>query len=382
MEALFRDSAEDTPPDLEVYAVKGRPFQEWRTRVDAPSEQDENERWGFGKVSLATEKGREFWLKCLGREYEENGKTKTTGVGHPASRNCDTVADGRTVYIIGMPTWIWRGSLCPDLCEDTGDAANQSRIDKLLAYIAAVSNKSMLPEGCEAAVLRDMEGGRTPWTRVAARVSREWDRAAQDLVPQYMVEGPLGPLKLERKNPVRLGAGRGQSPALSTGSDDVFKMEHSGAKTAEEEGKKRKDDKLMAEVKACLEAMDRILDEERMPPPSAGDFRSRLRKLEEAMEKLTVSSLLPGTSDKARMDTLEVNSFATSAKKKAKSRVRLIEAATSKSKAKSPTSTREESLSPRVNLKRVNSVAAEKKNLDDKRGHVVAADEKNPVHVK
>jgi hypothetical protein len=159
-------------------------------------------------------------------------------------------------------------------------------------------------------------------------------------------------------------------------------MEHSGVNNAAEEGKKRKDDKLMAKVKACLEAMDRILDEERMPPPSAGDFRSRLRKLEEAMEKLTVSSLLLGTSDKARMDTLEVNSFATSAKKKSWSRVRLIKAAMSKSKTKLPTTLLNESLSPRVSLQRLNSVAAEKKNLDDKRGHLAAAAEEKLVHVK
>jgi hypothetical protein len=382
MEAIFRDTLEDTTPDLEVYAVKGRTFHEWRTRVDAPSEPDENERWGFGKVSLATEKGREFWLECLGKEYQEKGKMKTTGVGHPASCSSETTADGRTVYIIGMPTWIWHGSLCPDLCEDTGDAANQSRIDKLLVYIAALSNKSMLQEGCEAVVLRDMEGGRTPWTRVAAIVSRAWDRAAQELVPQYIVEGLLGTLKLERKNPVRLGAGRGHSPAVSTGSDEVFTMEHSGVNNAAEEGKKQKGDKLMAEVKACLEVIDRILDEERMTPPSVDDFRSWLRKQEEAMKKLTLSSLLPGTSDKARMDTLEVNYFATSAKKKARSRVRLIEAATSKSKAKLPPTLLNESLSPRVSLKRINSVAAEKKNPDDKRGHVAAAAEEKLIHLK
>jgi hypothetical protein len=217
---------------------------------------------------------------------------------------------------------------------------------------------------------------------VAAIVSRAWDRAAQELVPQYIVEGLLGTLKLERKNPVRLGAGRGHSPAVSTGSDEVFTMEHSGVNNAAEEGKKQKGDKLMAEVKACLEVIDRILDEERMPPPSVDDFRSWLRKQEEAMKKLTVSSLLPGTSDKARMDTLEVNYFATSAKKKARSRVRLIEAATSKSKAKLPPTLLNESLSPRVSLKRINSVAAEKKNPDDKRGHVAAAAEEKLIHLK
>jgi hypothetical protein len=131
-----------------------------------------------------------------------------TGVCNPASGGGSNGMaysdDNRVIYHIGLPALVWNG-----MC--SGQAVtDETRCARLLSYTHIMSNSSLPPDGCEAAECERTDSSRVPWIKVAVRASVAWDRAAQGL--NYNVEGPLGDLKLERKNPHRLGLGRGPPP--------------------------------------------------------------------------------------------------------------------------------------------------------------------------
>jgi hypothetical protein len=66
LEFLFEAAEKGDQLDMEVVAIKGRPFQFWDPRDGSESESTpEAERFGYGKICLASEKGREFWLTCV-----------------------------------------------------------------------------------------------------------------------------------------------------------------------------------------------------------------------------------------------------------------------------------------------------------------------------
>jgi hypothetical protein len=268
LDLLFRAADEGKPIDVDAMAIKGRPFQEWRLNGKDSPEVSEADRWRYGKVCLSSEMGRNFWLECLQQEYfNVAGASKTTGVCDPsAGAGClEGAEDARVIYFVGLPALVWNG-----MCSDPA-ASDETRCARLLTYVHIMSGSSLTPDGCEAAVWEKTENSKVPLVKVAVRASVAWDRAAQGL--DYRVEGPLGDLRLERKNPHRLGLGRQQHSR--GGSHDVFDMDQGNVGGGGEammialadspESNRGKVDVLYDKVKREMESLSRSLEGLRDP---------------------------------------------------------------------------------------------------------------------
>jgi hypothetical protein len=342
LEFLFEAAEKGDQLDMEVVAIKGRPFQFWDPRDGSESESTpEAERFGYGKICLASEKGREFWLTCVGREYtDESGDTRITGVSNPAdcerAAGIEDQADQRVLYYVGLPNLIWDG-LSPKIVDVA--EMNKTRCERLLKYLDIMSKSSLKPEGCEAGVT-DSTAGRIPWTRVAIRASVAWDRAAQAL--EHKIEGPLGELTLERRNPRKLGQAHGGSRGVGGDLgddvlvDEVFEgtMDHSGSaaggmelspQTGSPDGSRGKVDVLVDQVKYWLSSLTRSLAGTRDPKATVGEFKDKLKNLESYMETLTIASFSPAASAEQRQAVQEILIRVSESKDKTRHRIHNME---------------------------------------------------------
>jgi hypothetical protein len=85
-------------------AIKGRPFNRWVQEEDGEKLEDAV-KWGLGKICLASEEARGFWLQCLGEYKDEGGAVRKTGVSNPKAEDFDT--DKRIRYVIRIPDLIF-----------------------------------------------------------------------------------------------------------------------------------------------------------------------------------------------------------------------------------------------------------------------------------
>jgi hypothetical protein len=185
-------------------AVKGRPFNRW-IQEDRGEKLEDSIKWGWGKICLASEEARPFWLECLGKYKDPDGSVRKTGVSNPAAEDFDM--DRRMRYLIRIPELVFDG-LTP------GGSSEADNSGRLIRAIKVMSKGTLDPTGCTTGVARMTEANGVPWVHMSVRASISWDRAAQVL--KYEVKGVLGDILLKR-----LKSGRTNSAGVAEGAMDI-----------------------------------------------------------------------------------------------------------------------------------------------------------------
>jgi hypothetical protein len=180
-------------------AIKGLPFNRW-IQEDEGEKLEDSIKWGWGKIRLASEDARLFWLECLGEYKDLDGSVPKTGVSNPAAEDFDI--DRRVRYLIKVPELVFDG-----LTPGGSEADNSGR---LMRAIKVMSKGTLNPTG----IVRMTAVNVVPWVHMSVRASISWDRAAQVL--EYEVKGVLGDISVKR-----LKSGKTNPIAVAEGAMDI-----------------------------------------------------------------------------------------------------------------------------------------------------------------
>jgi hypothetical protein len=347
LDKYIKAAAEDSPLDEKIIAIKGRPWHRWIQKEDGETPED-TVKWGHGRICLAFEKARAFWMNCLSESYTDaNGAVKFTGVAE------DLNTDARVEYHLSLPTtMVWAG-----IVKSTGDKEedNKARCEKFMHMLNLMSKGTLNQTGCEAAATGETTGlnGKTKWANMTVKVSVEWDRAAQELDCKLGL-GMLGDIELKRWNPRAHGRGREEKSCSGDGND--METGNPPELVAAAESPDMANKKLTFMIELAQHQQGSLLRS--VGEKAVKKTEEKILQMERNLLNMSVAALAPTTTETQKTLVREVAMYAQEAKVKANVMV--------KAEKKKNNKTKESPNEKPPTVKRYNSMAAEERNESDK----------------